>query len=430
MNFRIYIGRRQNSRGLVELSLRFRAGKIDRQSPSNVWIRPPEDGSRFLTYKEAPELLTRMMAYIEDSYCLVRHKNPDGSWLSDTIDRFYAEEAPAIEMEKREVVGIIDEFIRSTCGGTSSESRDIAYAMLRKSIARYVAFRRLRVPNYRLGADRLDEAGLRAIESFMAREHEYISAHPSIARGYGLEGRIRPKSRNTVNDRMKLLKAVMRWAVKTRLIIRNPLDCFVQGRNVYGTPVYLTLDERRRVERCNLSAKPQLAMLRDMFVFQCCVGCRVGDLMRLTSGNIIDGELNYVPRKTRDGSPITIKVPLNLTARKILRRYADSSRNELFPKIVSRAVYNIAIKRILKKAGVTRRVVVVNPLTREAECRRICEVASSHMARRTFIGNIYKKFKDQNLVSELSGHAPGSRAFTRYREIDPEMKKEMVTAID
>ena len=88
------------------------------------------------------------------------------------------------------------------------------------------------------------------------------------------------------------------------------------------------------------------------------------------------------------------------------------------------------IKDILRLAGITRKVVVIDPLTREAVCRRLYEVASSHMARRTFIGNIFKKFKDQNLVSELSGHAPGSHAFARYREIDTELKREMVAAID
>jgi len=58
------------------------------------------------------------------------------------------------------------------------------------------------------------------------------------------------------------------------------------------------------------------------------------------------------------------------------------------------------------------------------------EVASSHMARRTFIGNIYKKVKDPNLVGALSGHKKGSKAFSRYREIDEEMKKELVSMLD
>ncbi len=83
-----------------------------------------------------------------------------------------------------------------------------------------------------------------------------------------------------------------------------------------------------------------------------------------------------------------------------------------------------------KLAGVTRNVVVRNSLTGEQEIRPINEIASSHMARRTFVGNIYKRFKDQSLVSELSGHAQNSAAFARYREVDQEMKREMVSAID
>lgn len=88
--------------------------------------------------------------------------------------------------------------------------------------------------------------------------------------------------------------------------------------------------------------------------------------------------------------------------------------------------YNEAIKEVFTLAGVTRIVTVLNPLTREEEKRPINEVASSHLARRTFIGNIYKKVKDPNLVGALSGHKERSKAFNRYREIDEEMKRELV----
>lgn len=75
-------------------------------------------------------------------------------------------------------------------------------------------------------------------------------------------------------------------------------------------------------------------------------------------------------------------------------------------------------------------VTVRNPVTGADEQKPINEIASSHMARRTFIGNLYKKVKDPSLVASLSGHTDGSRAFARYREIDMEMKREMVEMID
>ena len=84
----------------------------------------------------------------------------------------------------------------------------------------------------------------------------------------------------------------------------------------------------------------------------------------------------------------------------------------------------------LKKAGITRVVTIVNPRTKQSEQHPICDIASSHMARRTFIGNLYKKVKDPNLVGKLSGHCEGSKAFARYRDIDDDMIKEMTSLLD
>lgn len=97
---------------------------------------------------------------------------------------------------------------------------------------------------------------------------------------------------------------------------------------------------------------------------------------------------------------------------------------------ISEQKYNDAIKKIFEVAGVTRIVTVINPTTREEVKIPINEIASSHMARRTFVGNLYKKVKDPNLVGSLSGHKEGSKAFARYRDIDEDMKKELVNLLD
>jgi len=75
-------------------------------------------------------------------------------------------------------------------------------------------------------------------------------------------------------------------------------------------------------------------------------------------------------------------------------------------------------------------VTVLNPSTGCEEKRPLNEIASSHLARRTFVGNLYKKVKDPNLVGALSGHAEGSKAFARYREIDEDMKRELVDMLE
>ena len=81
-------------------------------------------------------------------------------------------------------------------------------------------------------------------------------------------------------------------------------------------------------------------------------------------------------------------------------------------------------------SGLTRPVTIINSLTRESEVRPLNEIASSHLARRSFVGNLYKQVKDPNLVGALSGHKEGSKAFARYRDIDEDMKKDLVKLLE
>lgn len=67
--------------------------------------------------------------------------------------------------------------------------------------------------------------------------------------------------------------------------------------------------------------------------------------------------------------------------------------------------------------------------TGEEEMKPIYEVASSHMTRRTFVGNAYKLVKDPNIIGRMSGHVEGSRAFARYRNIDDDTLKEVISAL-
>lgn len=92
--------------------------------------------------------------------------------------------------------------------------------------------------------------------------------------------------------------------------------------------------------------------------------------------------------------------------------------------------YNVKIKEAFKRAGLDRMVTTINQRTRQEVQCPLYEVASSHMARRTFIGNMYKKVKDPNPVGSMSGHKEGSKAFARYRNIDEEMKKELIGLLE
>ena len=122
-------------------------------------------------------------------------------------------------------------------------------------------------------------------------------------------------------------------------------------------------------------------------------------------------------------------MPLNDAAKSILEKYKDLLGQQLLP-FTSQQQYNRDIKTMFEKAGITYLVTKLDSVSRTESKVPINEMASSHMARRTFIGNIYKLVKDPNLVSALTGHAEGSRAFTRYRTIDIDMKKDLVKILE
>ena len=198
---------------------------------------------------------------------------------------------------------------------------------------------------------------------------------------------------------------------------------------VYGTPYYITIEERNHLYRMDLSNNPKLAIQRDIFVFQCVVGCRVSDLYQLTKDNIIDNAIEYIQQKGKEKRPATIRVPLNIIAQNILDKYKNYEGKTLFP-FISQPKYNEAIKEIFTIAGLTRYVIVQNTLTRDSVAKPLNEIASSHLARRTFIGNLYKKVKDPNLIGCLSGHVEGSQAFNRYRAIDDNIKIELTKMLE
>ena len=96
----------------------------------------------------------------------------------------------------------------------------------------------------------------------------------------------------------------------------------------------------------------------------------------MTRRSIINGAVEFIPRKTKDGRHVVVRVPLLKDALEILDRYKDLPGDAILP-LISQQKYNVAIKKILQHAGITRSVVWLNPTTGEPEVRPIYEVMSS-----------------------------------------------------
>lgn len=325
-----------------------------------------------------------------------------------------------------------------------SYDQDKGYRVLMRSLARYQSFVRItdkERKGFTLDIHTLDKSMIEDFFDYLANEkrlsQEYEAIFEKLLYDYPVE--ISPKHKrtgigergeNTIKKMKKRLKAFFNWLNEKEYTTNKPFKGIEIKSEVYGTPYYLTLDERNIIADFDLSGSNHLQAQRDIFIFQCLIGCRVSDLLSMTESNLINGMIEYIPRKTKEKNPVVVRVPLNGRALALVEKYKGvDGKGRLFPFISSQK-YNDAIKEVLTACGIDRIVTILNPTTGQEEQRAINEVASSHMARRTFIGNLYKKVKDPNLIGSLSGHSEGSRAFARYRDIDDEIKKEVVSLID
>jgi len=302
----------------------------------------------------------------------------------------------------------------------------------------------------KLDFDILTIETLKELEHFIRNEYQYIDK-PVYKMIYEElpETRI-PKLRgyNTVNKIMNRFRSFVKWAITVKLLKNDPFTGFSMKAPRYGTPYYITIEERTLIANKDLheawkelpeekrkeikeSIIPYLEIQRDIFVFHCMIGCRVGDLIHLTPHNITNGHVSYIARKTSKDRVDSIDVPLNPTAMKIVAKYWEQQKDtdKLFP-FISPQKYNDSIKMIFLLCGITRYVTIWNSTLGREEQRPLNEIASSHLARRTFIGNLYKKVQDPNIIGKLSGHVEGSRAFARYRTIDDDMKQRLVNMLE
>lgn len=450
------LSKRINNLNRSEIILTFRHGRaIFQRAGTGIFIQDNPlfwDGEKMVLrarsmtaeakyHREQKERLEALCKVIIERWQEADHEDVSTTWLKDVIASVNHPEK-FMKIDKEIVRGnVTDVFKQFMAKHKVSLNREKHMWSLWRVFRRYELW-----CGETFEFDTFTHHNLEGFRTFLITEHEYWSRDEKTGRMVcknrryksafnkvndecrWLEKKIEsrcpePRSKNTLNNILVRLKTFWIWSIKQGYTERNPFNKFTIESAEYGIPFYITTEERHQLENAKLEG--MVAVQRDIFVFQCCVGCRVGDLYKLTYDNIVNGVLTYTPRKTRDNNPVLARVPLNETAKALLEKYRDEDRGTLFP-FISQQKYNDNIKKAFKLAGLRRKVAVLNPLTRQHELKPLYEVVSSHMARRTFIGGIYKHVQDPNAIGSMSGHAEGSKAFARYREVDEELQRSMV----
>lgn len=411
--------------------------------------------------QEQNKQLEAMQIAIMDAYKQEEKETIDAKWLEKVVYKFHHPDKRVSSISRRgkrqkSIYDLSEEYLEIK---RFSYDHTKAFRVLVRDLARYEAFRnKILGDRFAWNIDKITRKDIEDFEDYLRNEKTLSEKYPkqfeSILEQYPVEinvvhtfTKLQNRGENTIVKLKKKFKAFMQWLYETERTSNRPFDGIKIGTEKYGVPFYLTKEERNLLAEADISALWEglededkklcskfplktLEVQRDIFVFQCLVGCRVGDLCTLTAKNITDGILEYVPSKTSDeDAPVKPRIPLNPCALKLVAKYNGVDKDgRLFP-FISPQKYNDAIKAILMICGITRIVPVRNSTTGETEMKRICDVASSHMARRTFVGAAYKAVRDPNIVGKMSGHVEGSRAFNRYRQIDDDILKQTISEI-
>ena len=233
--------------------------------------------------------------------------------------------------------------------------------------------------------------------------------------------------RNTVCCELKRLRAFFGYANKMGWTTYYPFKTFTIDSESYGDPIFITLEERDQLYDAKIK-DPKLSHVRDIFILQCFIGCRVGDLTTLKHSNIIDGCIEYIAGKTKDNKPRIARVPLTKKALAIIAKY-HLPNGDLLPYIPGQK-YNENLKELFKDQQICRMVTKLDPRTRNSIQIPICDIASSHMARRVFIGGLHHKGAKNEIIASMSGHVENSKAFARYYNIGKSDQQSAISLIE
>lgn len=164
--------------------------------------------------------------------------------------------------------------------------------------------------------------------------------------------------------------------------------------------VYLEPDELQKIIDIDLTAKPGLDQVRDLFLFGCFTGARYSDISTITRADIQNNIWHLRTHKTKD----SLRIPLNDIAISILEKYKDTPA-PLPVSIIQTAIRQI--RKVCKLAGIDTPVKTTKYIgtNRIDETKPKYELIGTHTARRTFVTlSILQGIKPET-VMKITGHS-------------------------
>lgn len=189
--------------------------------------------------------------------------------------------------------------------------------------------------------------------------------------------------------------------------------------NVASEPttfVTITKDEIGKIK--TFTGADYLQNARDWLIIGCWTGCRVNDLMDLTTNNILINPkgVRFI-RYTQSKTGKQVDIPLHPDVTEILERLGG------FPRPISDQRFNEWIKLVCRESGLIDEVEGTrqNPETHKKETGTFekWQLIRSHTCRRSFATNHYRELPNK-IIMAVTGHATEKMLLNYIGETDNE----------
>jgi integrase len=222
---------------------------------------------------------------------------------------------------------------------------------------------------------------------------------------------------NTYGRAIKFFKTILYDAANRGINKNFAFIKSIQGVTEHADSVYLSESELLTINELNLSAKPHLDRVRDMFLIGCWTGLRFSDFSEIRPEDVRENRIRVLTQKTKK----RVTIPANPVVKSILLKY-----NYDLPAAISNQRFNEYIKDVVELAEIKE--LYVKRITRLGVSEKISkakfEFVGTHTARRSFATNMFLRGVPSTIIMGITGHST-EKEFLKYIKVDEEQKADM-----
>lgn len=229
---------------------------------------------------------------------------------------------------------------------------------------------------------------------------------------------------NSYGKQVRTLKFFLNLAtekgVNTNLIYKNRSFKTVEETVNH---IYLTERELSRLSVLDLSDKPSLDRVRDLFLIGCHTGLRFSDFTQLKQENMQESKAGYVFNVKTNKTNERVVIPVKSVVQDIWTKYEGR-----LPRAISNQKMNDYIKEIGKLAEIDQKVIIKHTRGKYVEEKSLLkyELITTHTARRSFATNAYLAGIPAISIMKFTGHRTES-SFLKYVKVTQERNAELLS---